>query len=101
VRAIENRLPSSNRNKRILKILTNKGSRRTQNKTPLIKAISRIGERCRHQPGASKENAKLPLEIKKPPADPLARKQSRISGGGGERDSHHTHSAELKSGRKP
>jgi hypothetical protein len=52
-------------------------------------------------PGASKENAKLPLEIKKPPAAPLARKQSRISGGGGERDSHHTHSAELKGGRKP
>ena len=42
-------------------------------------------------PGASHENAQAPLEIKKPPPDSDRRKHSKISGGGGERDLHHTH----------
>ena len=47
-------------------------------------------------PGASHENAKKPLEINKPPADSDKRSQSRVSGGGGERDSHHTHAPGKK-----
>ena len=47
-------------------------------------------------PGASHENAKEPLEVKKPPADDGSRAKSRVSGGGGEKDSHHTHDARLK-----
>lgn len=47
-------------------------------------------------PGAAHENAKEPLEINKPPADSDKRQQSRVSGGGGERDSHHTHDPEKK-----
>ncbi|HEX9213593.1 MAG TPA: hypothetical protein VF901_24025 [Bradyrhizobium sp.] len=46
--------------------------------------------------GASHENAKAPLEIKKPPADDPRRTHSRVSGGGGEHDSHHTHDAAGK-----
>jgi hypothetical protein len=49
-------------------------------------------------PGASHENAKRPVEIEKPPADSDLRQKSRVSGGGGERDSHHTHDAEKKGG---
>ncbi len=49
-------------------------------------------------PGASHENAKAPLKIVKPPADEDDRKRSRISGGGGERDSHHTRDPEMKGG---
>jgi hypothetical protein len=49
-------------------------------------------------PGASRENAKAPLEVKKPTADDPMRRHSRISGGGGERDSHHTHDPEDKGG---
>ena len=49
-------------------------------------------------PGASHENAKAPLVVKKRPADEDNRKRSRISGGGGERDSHHTRDPELKGG---
>jgi len=49
-------------------------------------------------PGSSHENAKAPLEVKKPPADSDTRDHSRVSGGGGERDSHHTHDAERKGG---
>lgn len=49
-------------------------------------------------PGASHENAKKPLEIRKPPADEDNRRRARISGGGGERDSHHTHDPESKGG---
>ncbi len=48
-------------------------------------------------PGASHENAKAPLEIKKPAADSDKRSKSRVSGGGGERDSHHTHDPDRKS----
>lgn len=49
-------------------------------------------------PGASHENAKAPLEVKKPPADNQRDGRSDVSGGGGERDSHHTHDAEKKGG---
>ena len=49
-------------------------------------------------PGASHENAKEPLEIEKPPADSDKRARSNVSGGGGERDSHHTRDPEKKGG---
>jgi hypothetical protein len=44
--------------------------------------------RGRH--GASHENAREPLHIDKPPADDPRRRQSRVSTGSGEHDSHHT-----------
>jgi hypothetical protein len=47
-------------------------------------------------PGASHENAKQPLRVTKPPADDGRREHSRVSGGGGEPDSHHSHDAEKK-----
>jgi hypothetical protein len=47
-------------------------------------------------PGASHENAKAPLEIKKPPADHAQRGHSRVSGGGGEQDAHHSHDSAGK-----
>ncbi|CUX24377.1 MULTISPECIES: hypothetical protein [Agrobacterium] len=47
-------------------------------------------------PGSSHENAKAPLKIKKPAADNDKRSKSKVSGGGGERDSHHTHDPERK-----
>jgi hypothetical protein len=49
-------------------------------------------------PGASHENAKTPLRVKKPPADSDRRQKSAVSGGGGERDSHHSHEPERKGG---
>jgi hypothetical protein len=49
-------------------------------------------------PGASHENAKAPLRVKKPPSDDPQRRHSTVSGGGGERDSHHTHDPEKKGG---
>lgn len=49
-------------------------------------------------PGASHEDARDPVRIEKPPADPENRSHSRVSGGGGERDSHHTHAPEKKGG---
>ncbi|MCO6187836.1 hypothetical protein [Rhizobium sp. L1K21] len=49
-------------------------------------------------PGASEENAKAPLEIPKPPPIPDSKDHSRVSGGGGERDYHHTHDPEKKGG---
>lgn len=48
-------------------------------------------------PGASHENAKAPLDIKKPPAD-TSRDQSKVSGGGGEHDRHHSHDPHKKGG---
>lgn len=51
-------------------------------------------------PGASHENAKAPLKIDKPPADPERKSRSRVSGGGGERDSHHTHDPARKGGTR-
>jgi len=62
----------------------------TSTKTP--KSIRQGG------PGASHENAKAPLEIKKPPPDNGKREFSKVSGGGGERDLHHTHDPEQKGG---
>jgi hypothetical protein len=50
-------------------------------------------------PGASHENAKAPLEIKKPAADSPIRRRSKVSGGGGERDRHHSHNPRAKAGR--
>jgi hypothetical protein len=49
-------------------------------------------------PGASHENARAPLEIEKPPADDDRRSRSRVSGGGGEADAHHSHDAVKKGG---
>ncbi|MBP0437653.1 hypothetical protein [Tianweitania sediminis] len=49
-------------------------------------------------PGASHENAKDPLDPKKPGADSDQRNRSNVSGGGGEPDSHHTHHSEKKGG---
>jgi hypothetical protein len=49
-------------------------------------------------PGASHENAKAPLEVKKPAADNGNAGRSHVSGGGGEKDSHHTHDSEKKGG---
>ncbi len=49
-------------------------------------------------PGASHENAKAPLKVEKPAADSDGRARSRVSGGGGEHDSHHTHESERKGG---
>lgn len=62
----------------------------TSNKTP---ASIRQGG-----PGASHENAKAPLEVKKPTAEDPMRRHSRVSGGGGEHDTHHTHDPEDKGG---
>lgn len=50
-------------------------------------------------PGASHENAKTPLEIDKPAAQSDLRRQSTVSGGGGERDSHHSRSPRMKGGK--
>lgn len=48
-------------------------------------------------PGASHENAKAPLEIKKPPADSPQRSR-RTRSGGAEADRHHSHDPEPKGG---
>lgn len=47
-------------------------------------------------PGSADENAKAPLEIKKPTADGQKRTRSSVSGGGGEQDRHHVHEPEQK-----
>lgn len=49
-------------------------------------------------PGASHENAREPLKVVKPPAEPDNKARSRVSGGGGERDSHHSREPEKKGG---
>jgi hypothetical protein len=49
-------------------------------------------------PGASHENAKAPLDVKKPAADPDNRTRSKVSGSGGEKDRHHSHEPERKGG---
>jgi hypothetical protein len=36
--------------------------------------------------------------VKKPPAESDQRRHSKISGGGGEKDVHHTHEPEMKGG---
>ncbi|TIX21640.1 hypothetical protein [Mesorhizobium sp.] len=50
-------------------------------------------------PGASHENARKPLQVNKPPADEDRRSKSRVSGGGGERDSHHSRNPVKKGGK--
>ena len=50
-------------------------------------------------PGASRENAKAPLESKRPGADNARRGRSKVSGGGGEKDRHHSHNPRAKAGR--
>ncbi|TKB72228.1 MAG: hypothetical protein E5W81_17280 [Mesorhizobium sp.] len=52
-------------------------------------------------PGAAHENAKNPLSVEKPPAESDRRSHSKVSGGGGERDSHHTHDPEKKGDTRP
>ncbi|MER9023583.1 hypothetical protein NKI01_13570 [Mesorhizobium sp. M0815] len=52
-------------------------------------------------PGAAHENAKKPLSVEKPPADSDLRSHSKVSGGGGERDSHHIHDPEKKGDTRP
>ena len=47
-------------------------------------------------PGASHENAKEPLEIKKPPADSDQRARSSESTGGGEEDARHSRDEKRK-----
>ncbi|EGJ22436.1 hypothetical protein RSWS8N_10140 [Cereibacter sphaeroides WS8N] len=47
-------------------------------------------------PGSSHQDAGAPLEVTKPGADSDARKQSKVSGGGGEKDRHHTHDPDGK-----
>ena len=49
-------------------------------------------------PGASHENAKAPLDIAKPAPDSPNRRHSHVSGGGGEKDSHHSHDPGRKGG---
>jgi hypothetical protein len=49
-------------------------------------------------PGASHENAKAPLEVPKGQPDSDNRSRSDVSGGGGEKDSHHTHEPKQKGG---
>ena len=49
-------------------------------------------------PGASHENAKMPLDSEKRLADDDSRTRSKVSGGGGEQDSHHTHEPHRKGG---
>lgn len=52
-------------------------------------------------PGASHENAKRPVRQKQQLAQSEQKSRSKISGGGGERDSHHTHDPEKKGGQTP
>ncbi|MBB3972012.1 hypothetical protein [Hansschlegelia beijingensis] len=47
-------------------------------------------------PGASHENAKEPLEVRKPPADSDQRARSRVSTGGGEEDARHSRDEKRK-----
>jgi hypothetical protein len=50
-------------------------------------------------PGAAHENAKTPLEIKKPPDDSHRRRHGSRSTGSGDADEHHAHEPERKGGR--
>lgn len=49
-------------------------------------------------PGASQENAKKPVPSHKQSPDTGNRMHSKVSGGGGESDAHHTHDPGLKGG---
>ncbi|WP_420023078.1 hypothetical protein ACN9JG_13110 [Cereibacter azotoformans] len=62
-----------------------------------IPANSVLSNRGRHgSPDAAHENAKEPPEVTKPPADSDERHHSKVSGGGGEKDRHHTHDPDRK-----
>lgn len=53
-------------------------------------------------PGAAHENRKEPQKSRprgQRPEDSHSEKRTGVSGGGGERDSHHTHDPPLKGGR--
>jgi hypothetical protein len=50
-------------------------------------------------PGASHENAKQAPDPKKSESNATQRNRSKVSGGGGERDSHHTHDPDKKGGQ--
>jgi hypothetical protein len=53
-------------------------------------------------PGASHENRKHPERSQEHighPSESKSDQHSKVSGGGGEKDSHHTHSAPLKGGK--
>jgi hypothetical protein len=53
-------------------------------------------------PGASHENRKHPektMRQNEHPTQSHPAKHSKISGGGGEKDAHHTHSPPLKGGK--
>lgn len=49
-------------------------------------------------PGASHENAKKPPKSDKQSPDSELKMHSKVSGGGGEQDAHHTHDPNLKGG---
>jgi hypothetical protein len=50
-------------------------------------------------PGSSQQNAKAPLDLRKPGSDDTdGHSRSHVSGGGGEKDSHHSHDAKGKGG---
>jgi hypothetical protein len=67
----------------------------TSTKTPA--SIRQGGPGSSHQ-RAPNEKKGIPLEVRKPDADDDLRATSRVSGGGGERDRHHSHDAEKKGG---
>jgi hypothetical protein len=53
-------------------------------------------------PGASHENRSHPAKSQQHldhPSETKSDRHSKVSGGGGEHDSHHTHSSKLKGGR--
>ena len=61
--------------------------------------MSKTNASIRHGgPGSSHENAKKPPPEAPRNAEGDDKARSRISGGGGERDSHHTHNPEKKGG---
>lgn len=60
------------------------------------------GDTNRHHggPGSSQQNAdkpKPPREVTPAPGEPTNPDRSRVSGGGGERDKHHSHNPATKS----
>lgn len=64
----------------------------TSKKTP-------AADRSHGGPGSSQQNAAAPDNDRRPgpvPGPPTNTRHSRISGGGGERDNHHTHDPSEK-----
>ena len=61
---------------------------------------TRAADRSHGGPGSSQQNAKKPAPAKEAhprPGEPTNSSHSGISGGGGERDQHHTHDPMHKS----